>query len=221
MNDLLSKPKEVIEVFADHCVFMRSVYLHGCVLFETSSAAEKEMMSRAAHVFFGDLNRILVEFLIQQVCNITDPASDCRKNENFTVEFLLQQYGFGAGSETLREKLDMLSAKLKNFRTRLLPARNKLISHMDRAAILAGEALGAASQSDWDEFWLNLEDLVSTIHEKVVGTRFEISSVGNLTDADGLLKALRHGAWFDQLAHGADPAIARKCADLALSPWAS
>ena len=47
-----------IEIFTDHCVFMRSIYLHGKLLFETSTTDDKARMERAAHVFFSDLNRI-------------------------------------------------------------------------------------------------------------------------------------------------------------------
>ena len=83
-----------------------------------------------------------------------------------------------------------------------MPARNKLISHSDRDAILAGQALGGAPQDEWDEFWFNLQDVVCIIYEKVFGTSFYINGVA-LSDADGLLKALKH-----QLLDGSDPALA-------------
>jgi hypothetical protein len=76
----------------------------------------------------------------------------------------------------------------------VVSARNKLISHADRNAIRAGIPLGAASDSDWDNFWLDLQDLVCVIHEKVFGAPFHINSVAMLSDADGLLRALRHAA---------------------------
>ena len=43
----------------------------------------------------------------------------------------------------------------------LLPARNKLISHSDRQTILAGQPLGGAPQTASDEFWLDLQSVVS------------------------------------------------------------
>jgi hypothetical protein len=216
MNSGTPQSAEDIKAFADHCVFMRSVYLHGCILFETSTVAEKGMMERAATGFFGDLNRVLIEYMIQQICKITDPASDIRKNENHTVEFLLQHYNFSSEPETV-EKLQNLNIKLKSFRAKLLPARHKFIAHADRAAILDGRILGAAPKGDWDQFWIDLQDLVSTIHKVIVGSPFEINSVAMLSDADGLLNALKHGVCFDQLMHDTDPVITRKCADLALT----
>jgi hypothetical protein len=63
---------------------MRSIYLHARILFE-ASAEDTARMSRAAPTFFGDLNKMFVEYMILQVCKITDPARDFRKNDNHTV----------------------------------------------------------------------------------------------------------------------------------------
>jgi hypothetical protein len=206
---------EDIAIFADHCVFIRSVYLHGKILFESSSDEDKARMTRAAPIFFGDINKMFVEYMILQVCKITDPAQDSRKMDNHTIAFLLQHYDFSGDSATM-QRLALLDANLKAFRQKLLPARNKLISHADRDAILAGQVLGGVLKSEWDEFWLNLQDLICIIYEKVLGTRFYINGVAMLSDAHGLLSALKHGACFDQLLGGNDLALSRRCADLAL-----
>ena len=82
---------------------------------------------------------------------------------------------------------------------------------------MAGQALGGAPQSEWDEFWRDLQDIVSIIYDKVLGTPFYINGVAGLSDADGLLKALKLGACFDQSVRSGDAALTHKCADLALS----
>jgi hypothetical protein len=191
-------PNEDIAVFANHCVFMRSIYLHCKILFEVSTDEDKARMSRAAPIFFGDINKMFVEYMILQVCKITDPAHDFRKNDNHTIAFLLEHYDFSAAPTTM-QRLAQLDALLQAFRQKLLPARNKLISHSDRGAILGGQNLGGASQSEWNEFWLNLQDVVFIIYEKVFGTPFYINGVARLSDADGLLKTLKQGSCFDQL----------------------
>ena len=61
------------------------------------------------------------------------------------------------------------------------------------------------------------QDQDCIIYEKVFGTTFYINGVAMLSDADGMLKALKHGACFDQLLDGSDPALTPRCADLALS----
>jgi len=208
-------PDEDIAIFANHCVFMRSIYLHGKILFEASTEEDRARMSRAAPTFFGDINKMLVEYIILQVCKITDPAQDIRKNDNHTIAFLLQHYDFSADPAT-KQRLAQLDAQLRAFRQKLLPARNKLISHSDRDAILARQNLGGAPQSDWDHFWIDLQEVVCIIYEKVFGTPLHINGVAMLSDAHGLLKALKHAACFDQLLDASDPALTRRCADMAL-----
>jgi hypothetical protein len=196
-----AKPDEDIVIFANHCTFVWSIYLHAKTLFETSSTDDQKRMSGAAAIFFGDLNRMFNEYLILQVCKITDPAKDVKKNDNHTVAFLLQHYNFAADPAAER-RLKLLADRLHAFRKRVEAARNKFISHSDRTAIMAGVALGAAPQAAWDGFWLDLQGFVSIIHEEVVGAPFTITEVGMASDAGGLLKALKHAACFDELGSG-------------------
>jgi hypothetical protein len=64
------------------------------------------------------------------VCKITDPAKSGEK-ENLTTEFLLTHYDFTMEPQKAQE-LKELNEKMQVFRSKLLPARNKLISHYDR-----------------------------------------------------------------------------------------
>ena len=182
-----------IEIFANYCVFMRSIYLHARELFETSSAEDKALMGMTAGTFFGDLNRVLNEYVILQVCKITDPAHDIRNNDNHTIAFLLEHYDFSSDPPTLK-RLEELQTRLEAFGKKLVAARNKLIAHLDRAAILAARPLGAATDQEWDQFWLDLEKFINIVHRKVKGSPFYLSDVAGLSDVGGLLKALRHGS---------------------------
>jgi hypothetical protein len=181
-----------IEIFANYCVFMRSIYLHTRELFETSSADDRALMNATAGTFFGDLNQVLNEYLILQVCKITDPAKDYRDNDNHTIAFLLQYYDFSDDPPTLN-RLDELRADMQTFRAKLPPARNRLISHLDRDAILAGRPLGAASDEEWNQFWLELQEFIYIVHRKVTGSSFRLNGVAGLSDAGDLMKVLRRG----------------------------
>jgi hypothetical protein len=208
------KPDEDIVIFANHCVFVCSVYLHGETLFHYSSNDDKGRMWRAAPVLFGDLNRMFNEYVILQVCKITDPAKDFRKNDNHTVAFLLQHYDLGS-DPAVEQRLKLLADQLHGFRKQIEPARNKFISHADRSAILAGAALRAAAPGAWQGFWRDLEEFVSIVFEKVVGETFRITEVGMASEAEGLLKALKHAECFDELI--ADRTLTRRCVDLVLT----
>ena len=76
------------------------------------------------------------------------------------------------------------------FRKKIEPARHKLISHLDRAAILAGCPLGAATDAEWNQFWLDLQDFICIVHRKIMGSPFYLNGVAGLSDAGDLLKAL-------------------------------
>jgi HEPN superfamily AbiU2-like protein len=181
-----------IEIFANYCVFMRSIYLHARELFETSSPDDRYLMEATAGAFFGDLNQVLKEYIILQVCKITDQAQDFRNNDNQTIDFLLQHYDFSDDPPIL-ERLNQLRADMQAFRAKLLPARNKLISHSDRDSILAGRPLGAASDEEWNQFWVDLQDLINIVHRKVTGSSFYLNGVAGQSDAGDLLKVLRRG----------------------------
>ncbi len=205
-----------IEIFTDHCVFMRSVYLHARTLFETCTTDDKALMASAANTFFGDLSMVLTEYLILQVCKITDPARDFKKNENHTLALMLEHCDLSSDPQTAAQ-FGRLYDNIQAFSGKLRLARNKLISHSDRLSILASQTLGAATPQEWDQFWLDLQDALCILRQKILGgSPFYLNGVAMLTDADGLLKALRHGAYFDQLLHDSDPVIAAKCIKLAL-----
>jgi len=66
---------------------MRSIYLHARELFETSSADDKALMGATASTFFGDLNRVLNEYVILQV-------SSCSKSIRRDYPGVFAQTGF-------------------------------------------------------------------------------------------------------------------------------
>jgi hypothetical protein len=200
----------------DFCVYVRSVYQHFRAFYESSDASEKNAMHRAAPVFFGDLNRILIEYTILQVCKLTDPAKDGRGNLNHTLAFFLENADFSAAPERTN-RLSILNGEINGFRDKLKTARNKLVSHLDRDAVMADQALGAVGDSDWSEFWLHLQEFLNILHEHFFGKPFFINGVGNLTDVHGIHKAFKQSGIFEVLVNGDDPVLTRKCADLYLA----
>jgi hypothetical protein len=215
LNQVYVDSGDDISIFIDSCVFARSAYLHGLALFEQSTDRDKQRMSRTAGILFGDLWQVIREYVILQVCKMTDPARDVRGNDNHTVAFLVEHYDFGSDT-ALKDRLTILRAQLESFGAKLRPARNKLISHADRGARLAGDPLGGVAEGDWNQFWLDLQDFVCLIHQNVRGGPFYLNGVAGLTDAHGLLKALKHAECFDELL--SDPCLTQRCADLALNP---
>jgi AbiU2 len=202
-----------VEEFSAHCVYIRSVYTFMMRIWRDSDEGERKVMEAIAPLFFEDMGKVLREFLVIAACRITDPAADRRGNQNFTVEWFTNN--FPRDSETFKQ-LDALRQRMNKLRVKILPARNKLGAHADRAVILKGEPLGAASWKEWDEFWSALQDFVRILNEKTTGKPFEIDAGGVRGDAETLLKALFNSQHFETLLKGNDPAVRDACLEVAL-----
>ena len=143
----MTMTKDDVAIFADYAVYVRSVYMHGRTLYEISDDADKAIMAGVAPVFFGDLNKVLIEYVILQVCKITDPARDIRGNENHTTGFFVAAADFSSEPDKGR-RLVVLHASMQRLREKLKPARDKVISHLDRNAALSKPIMGAASKDE-------------------------------------------------------------------------
>jgi hypothetical protein len=208
--------KDDVAIFADYAVYVRSVYMHGRTLYETADDPDKAIMERTAPVFFGDLNKVLIEYVILQVCKITDPARDVRGNENHTTGFFVAAADLSSEPEK-RRRLTELHASMQGLREKLKPARDKVISHLDRNAALSKMILGAASKDEWSQFWRDLDEFVAILHETHVSSPpLHLLSVSGITDTEGLKRALRDGKHFNELINGDDKYVSRKCLELAL-----
>lgn len=205
--------KEDVANFSGHCVLIRSVWLFTMRIWRDSDESERKRMEAIAPSIFADLGQVLKEYLIIAACRITDPAADGRKNENFTVEMLVN--GFASDPETFK-KLGGLYQRMQRLRERVKPARDKLAAHVDRDAVRKGKPLGQASFAEWDDFWSALREFVGILNEKMTGEPFEIDAGGVVGDAESLLKALAQSRYFETLLNGDDPAISKACLKLAL-----
>jgi hypothetical protein len=117
-----------VKKFVDHCVILRAFWTHYQMLFEGSDL-KRELLESTAHKFFHDLNLMLIEHLILQICKLSDPEITCGKR-NLTIQFLTKNADFSASPRELA-KLTKIAARIDAFRARILPARNKFISYLD------------------------------------------------------------------------------------------
>ena len=75
-------------------------------------------MQTTAPVFFGDLNVMFIEQLVQRVCRLTDNAQTMGR-KNLTIKFLIDHTDFSAAPATL-DKLRTLSDAIHRFRDRIV-----------------------------------------------------------------------------------------------------
>jgi len=196
-----------VKKFVDHCVRLRAVWVHYQTVFERSDL-KRELLQNTADIFFRDLNLMLIEHLILQICKLTDPEITGGKR-NLTVQFLVKNANFSASPRELA-KLKKIGARIDAFRALILPARNKLVGHLDLDAALARKSLGGASVAAWRRFWLDLQDLITIMYKRYVDARtpFYLNGVGMVSDADNLVQALKESTYFRALVD--DNTLARR-----------
>jgi hypothetical protein len=203
-----------VKKFIDQCVVLRAFWTHYQTIFNGSDL-QRELLQNTAHKFFSDLNRLLIEHLILQICNLTDPETT-RGKRNLTIPFLVNNADFAATPRDVT-KLKKIAARIDKFRKRIVPARNKLISHLDLDAALGRKSLGAASVAAWEKFWLDLQDFVAILYKRYVDAQvpFYLNGVAMISDADQLLRAIKESTYFEAVLKDRD--LTRRVSDVALS----
>jgi hypothetical protein len=181
--------KEDVEAFRGSCVSLRSLWRHFEILF-IGTDLKRELLQTTAPTFFGDVNGLFRDYLILHICRLTDNAETMGR-KNLTVKFLIEHSDFSSAPRTL-EKLNQVSANIHAFRTLILPARNRFISHLDLEAVRLDAPLGAASDAQWKQFWIDLQDFLDLMHRHHIDPNghFYLNGIGNMSDADSLLTAL-------------------------------
>jgi AbiU2 len=205
--------KDDVEAFCNFCVFLRSIFRHSQILFEEGGNLRRELLQSVAPTFFNDINHLLIEHLILQICKITDPEESFGR-KNLTVKFLINNADFSTAPSEL-DTLKQLADSMHTFRAKIVPARNKLIGHLDRHSVL--EALGGAEKSEWNQFWHDLQDFLYIFHKHYVDPRggFYLNGVSYLSDADSLVKALKESTYFHTLLD--DKTLTKKSGDVAFA----
>jgi hypothetical protein len=79
----------------------------------------------------------------------------------------------------------------------IVEARNRFISHLDLEAVRLNAPLSAAPDAEWLQFWLDLQDFLDLLlRHHGANSHFYLNAVGNVSDADSLLTALRNAKLF-------------------------
>lgn len=188
--------KEDVQSFADSCVFLRSQWVHFTTLFEGSDL-KRELLQTTAPTFFGDLHALFVEHLVLHICRLTDDAQTMGR-KNLTVKFLMEHTDWSSAPGMLT-KLTPISDSIHRFRERILPARKWFIAHLDLSAVRQDQSLGAATDTEWKQFWFDLQDFLELMfrHHVDPNSRFYLNGMARMSDTDSLLKALRHAKFFE------------------------
>lgn len=182
--------KHTIKEFCDQCVTAKIIYNEYISLFESNEKRLK-LFEEVAINFFHDLQDIFIKSIIQNICNLTDRADS--RNDNLTVKYIIGKIGPDV-SEKLG--LDDLSEKMHAFRDCIAPARNKIISHLDRNTVLRHKTLGAFPEGEIDKFWDTLQEFVNKLHDYYLDGILPLNA-HNPDGADELVETLKKAVHYE------------------------
>jgi HEPN superfamily AbiU2-like protein len=166
--------KQDVQAFSDACIRLRATWDHFKTLFEHGGRREA-LLKTIAPMVFGDIRRMMLEHLVLQICVVTDPPQTLGR-KNLTVKWLLEHCDFNEEPAKL-EMLKGLSKSIHEFREIILPARNRYISHLDVETIRLGDTLGAAEDSKWQQFWIDLEEFLEIVYGHYISPNMRLSRI--------------------------------------------
>jgi hypothetical protein len=185
--------KKTVKKFCDQVFWLRSVRHVYKELFENEQSSI--LMEGTAPSFFADLNTILHNYLLLEFAKITDPAETWEK-ENFTVDNLIVSIGW---PNDIRDKLTSLSDKTKGFRSHILSARHKLLTHTDKEAFLADRTLGEFPEGEDEVFLKTLQEVCDITHEACFGSIFGQMILTMPGDVINFKRTLENAVAFNEL----------------------
>jgi len=187
----IQEKKRIVERFCEQCVWVRTLFNEFEILFE-HSAKRLKLLEEVAHHFFFDLNRILLEYLVLNMCKLTDPPHS-RSDDNLSVAYILELVG---QKKSIELGLDEHSEKIHAIKEYIKPARHKVIAHLDKDASLSEKTWGEFPEKIGDSFWANLQTFVDKVHNLYFGDGIFPLDAVNPSGAEDLIEALKRAVHF-------------------------
>ena len=175
--------------FREECIWLTNCYNLYKTLYEGGPETDA-LLHRVAPALFLDLNRIVIDHILLQICKITDPAQTGAQ-QNLTLANLnkhLQTINLYSSD------IELVSDELSAYREVIKPARNKLISHLDWKTVRDGQSLAAHAADEVNQFFAGLFRYTDLVGEAcgIGPLDYRVSACAG--DAIDLLRFLRQAA---------------------------
>ncbi|HEX4322745.1 MAG TPA: hypothetical protein VHZ52_17665 [Acidobacteriaceae bacterium] len=155
----------VVEEFCKLCDWTHEVWLNHRALFDDNPRSDELMKSFAGH----ELERLSIishEYSLLQIVKLHDRAI-MGGNATLGIEYVLV---FGGWPNSVRDELENMAKKLRDFAVPLRDVRNKVLSHNDLASIVAGATLGSFEEDAEVQYFKILKEFVNVVHKEVIGS---------------------------------------------------
>ena len=155
--------RETVDCFCRQVFWLKQIHYICRELFEDDGS--ESLMQKTAPRFFADLNTILIDYFLLEIAKLTDPAKS-GKRENFTVANLIESIDWPSAC---LKKIEKLNETVLTFRKYIEPARNKLLAHYDKTAVISKATLGAFPKDEDKKLLDVLEQMCNVVHEIAYG----------------------------------------------------
>ncbi len=177
--------EELFLGFREQCIWLRCCYNTYSALYE-SGERTKEVLQASAPIFFRDLNEILIEYVLLQICKIMDPAEIAgRKNLTFEhVNTALQD------NHLMTDEIARFSCGLSRYRKLVKDGRNRLIAHLDKESVLNGLPIGEHPEEEVTAFFESLQGYVDAVGNAVGVGPLDFRTTAGAGDVVDLIRTL-------------------------------
>ena len=121
--------EEIALKFCELCNWVYESWITHKALFENNENKE-DNIGRCVY-FTSRLSIVTQEYSLQQIAKLHDRAVQ-RASTNLTIDYVIT---FGKWGER-KEEVEGIAARLSGLKERIIPARNKILSHNDLPTIL-------------------------------------------------------------------------------------
>ncbi len=189
-----SELENAFTMLREQAIILRQTFDTFNFLFSSGPEADS-ILTKSAAWFFHDLNRMMVEYLILLICRLTDPPETAGKT-NLTIPWMTkaicEDHCLG---QDIKLEIQRLEKCILDYRTLLKPARNKIVSHIDRETYVFQRVIGGHSEKEMRNFFDNLSKYFEEAGNAIGIGPLDFTNSACQGDVHDLLKVLRRGLY--------------------------
>lgn len=187
--------KDIVQSFITECEKVKTAHDLFSALFDRDDGHKRNLLQSVAPMTFGDLNQILIEYMLLQSAKLTDPAT-IGKHTNLTSNFIMERLNW---PPEVRDRLAAINARLNSFRDHIIDYRTKRGAHLDLDAHTSNpRTLGAFPLGADDAFLCDLEEFIQIAMTHLDPTQRVSLQIAMSEDVHSLVVALAKSVAFDQ-----------------------
>lgn len=182
----LDEIRRTFVAFREECIWVQTCFNTFQALYQGGEKVDS-LLRKTAAAFFEELNTVLVEYWFLIVCRLTDPARTRKGDDNLTVKYLVEALTqHGLMTSDIRE----IARRLDSYRELIKDARNELVAHADRVALLQDAVIGEHTEQAIEQFVWDLQRFNDLVGEAVGEGQLDYQATSCSGDVYDLLRAL-------------------------------